>query len=403
MTRPPALEIDHVTQRFSLRHEKTLRGLFVTKVLRRHATKETFLALDDVDLDLEAGSTVGLIGHNGSGKSTLLKIIGGVLTPTYGEVRRRGSLAALLELGAGFHHDLTGRENVFLNADVLGIPRAVAKERFDEIVDFSGVEQFIDTPMKFYSSGMFVRLGFAVAIFAEPDILLVDEVLAVGDEAFQRKCLDVVRRFQQEGRTIVLVTHDMRQVEEFCDRVILLDHGHLVADGEPVPVIAEFRERLGHPERQPEVPPVVVADVRLFSDDSGGGVDLVVEAGFSGQAVDFEPRVDLTGDSGALLYSATGSALGLAAEIDGDRRFRFDFPGLPLAGGEYRVVVSACERSTGRSWHSDDSNRLLVPGQGGPAPLVARVSGREVPSSPAGHVEPGRSSQSEEVDSCGPS
>ncbi len=121
------------------------------------------------------------------------------MTPTRGEVRRRGSLAALLELGAGFHHDLTGRENVFLNADVLGIPRDVARERFDEIVDFSGVEQFIDTPMKFYSSGMFVRLGFAVAIYAEPDILLVDEVLAVGDEAFQRKCLDVVRRFQQRG------------------------------------------------------------------------------------------------------------------------------------------------------------------------------------------------------------
>ena len=380
MTRLPALEIDHVSQRFSLRHEKTLRGLFVTKVLRRHATKETFFALDDVDLDIEAGSTIGLIGHNGSGKSTLLKIIGGVLTPTYGEVRRRGTLAALLELGAGFHHDLTGRENVFLNADVLGIPRAVAKERFDEIVDFSGVEQFIDTPMKFYSSGMFVRLGFAVAIFAEPDILLVDEVLAVGDEAFQRKCLDVVRRFQQEGRTIVLVTHDMRQVEEFCDRVILLDHGHLVADGEPVPVISEFRERLGHPEARhnEDVPEVRVTDVSVQLHDSGTGWDVVVEASFSGHAVDFDPRVDITEESGGLLYSTTGSALGLAKDIDGDRRLRFDFPGLPLAGGVYRVVVAACDRSSGRSRHTDSSSQLHVPGQRDQAPLLAEVTGREL-------------------------
>jgi ABC-2 type transport system ATP-binding protein len=378
--RPPALEIDHVTQRFSLRHEKTLRGLFVTKVLRRHATKENFTALDDITADLAAGSTIGLIGHNGSGKSTLLKIIGGVLTPTTGEVRRRGSLAALLELGAGFHHDLTGRENVFLNAEVLGIPRGVARQRFDEIVDFSGVEQFIDTPMKFYSSGMFVRLGFAVAIFAEPDILLVDEVLAVGDEAFQHKCLDVVRRFQEQGRTIVLVTHDMRQVEDFCDRVILLDHGRVVSDGEPRRVIADFRGLFGHAEpRERAVPPVTVSDIEVEAVATGSTTDVRVVAGFSGHSTSFQPRVEVLSGSGGLLYAVTGTDIGLATEIDGSRRLRVELPNLPLSGGEYRVVVSACDVASGRVWHTDGTGRLVLPRDAGHAPLTTPARGRELP------------------------
>ena len=379
MTRLPALEIDHVTQRFSLRHEKTLRGLFVTKVLRRHATKETFFALDDVDLDIEAGSTIGLIGHNGSGKSTLLKIIGGVLTPTYGEVRRRGTLAALLELGAGFHHDLTGRENVFLNADVLGIPRAVAKERFDEIVDFSGVEQFIDTPMKFYSSGMFVRLGFAVAIFAEPDILLVDEVLAVGDEAFQRKCLDVVRRFQQEGRTIVLVTHDMRQVEEFCDRVILLDHGHLVADGEPVPVISEFRERLGHPEAWVEAPVhgQVVHGVRVQVNTEDLKSEILVEATIEGAGDAAQTLVEICDLSGRPLIRATGREAGLESPIDGGIRIGFVFSEVPLGGGRYTAVVSVPRGGGGDPGYSAVEQSFAIPGESG-APLRVGVTARVV-------------------------
>lgn len=371
-----ALEIDHVTQQFSLRHEKTLRGLLVTKVLRRHATKETFLALDDVNLTIESGSTIGLIGHNGSGKSTLLKIIGGVLTPTKGEVRRRGTLAALLELGAGFHHDLTGRENVFLNADVLGIPRDVAKQRFDEIVDFSGVEQFIDTPMKFYSSGMLVRLGFAVAIFAEPDIMLVDEVLAVGDEGFQRKCLDVVRRFQEEGRTIVLVTHDMRQVEEFCNRAVLLDHGQVVADGDVHRVVGEFRERLGHPESPDHrAPPVVVSSVEVDVRAEGAATHLDVLAAFQGEAEDFEGRVELFSEAGGLLTVAHSGDLGMNGAVTGDRRQRFRFAGLPLAAGEYRVAVSACPPGRGRPWHTDASSRFMVSGPsiGGPLLVDCRV------------------------------
>jgi len=375
--RPPALEIDHVTQSFSLRHEKTLRGLFVTKVLRRHATKERFTALDDVTTDISGGSTVGLIGHNGSGKSTLLKIIGGVLTPTSGEVRRRGTLAALLELGAGFHHDLTGRENVYLYADVLGIPREVARQRFDEIVDFSGVEQFIDTPMKFYSSGMFVRLGFAVAIYAQPDILLVDEVLAVGDEAFQRKCLDVIRRFQQEGRTIVLVTHDMRQVEEFCDRAILLDHGHVVADGTAPAVIGEFRARLGHPESQDHLPPPVeVVAVRAEAATSAGLTAVAVTATFKGTSADFEARVDLATEEGARLVAMSSTDAGVRTGIDGERTIRFETPGLALATGEYRVAVSAAAVGSPRTWHTSNA-RLPVLAAPAVGPLAVPFTAHE--------------------------
>ncbi len=187
---------------------------------------------------------VGILGHNGSGKSTLLKCIAGILTPTTGEVRVRGRLASLLELGAGFHPDLTGRENVYINAAFYGMGRKEIDRVFDDIVEFAELAQFIDEPVKHYSSGMYVRLGFAVAVNLDPDVLLVDEVLAVGDEAFQVKCLSRIKQFQAEGRTIVFVTHAAETVRQICDRAIVLDHGRLVLDGEPGKAIRVFREHL---------------------------------------------------------------------------------------------------------------------------------------------------------------
>ena len=181
-----------VSKRFTVRKDSSLKERVVTlgRAGRRH--KHDFWALSDVDLDIHAGTTIGLIGHNGSGKSTLLKVLGGIIQPTTGEVQQRGRVAALLELGAGFHPDLTGRENVFLNASVLGLSREETEAQFDAILEFSGVADFIDTQVKFYSSGMYVRLAFAIAVHTDPDILLVDEVLAVGDERFQKKCLDKI-------------------------------------------------------------------------------------------------------------------------------------------------------------------------------------------------------------------
>ncbi|HEY0248884.1 MAG TPA: ABC transporter ATP-binding protein [Gryllotalpicola sp.] len=243
-TRPDVVVIDHVSKRFVIRKDKSIKERLVTLGRAGRAHREDFWALDDVSISIPAGQTIALIGHNGSGKSTLLKVIGGIVDPSSGSVSRRGRIAALLELGAGFHPDLTGRENVFLNASILGLSRQETEERFDDILKFAGIGDFIDTQVKFYSSGMYVRLAFAVAVHTDPDLLLVDEVLAVGDEAFQRKCLDKIRSFQQEGRTIILVTHNLGQVTELADRAVLLNRGKVVIDGEPHEAVAEFRSLL---------------------------------------------------------------------------------------------------------------------------------------------------------------
>jgi len=228
---PDVIRITHLTKRFIIRKEKSLKER-VVNFGRSNKHKEDFYALRDVTITIPAGQTVGLVGHNGSGKSTLLKAIGGIIQPNSGTVERRGQLAALLELGAGFHPDLTGRENVYLNGSILGLSRARIEEIFDEIVDFSEIRDFIDTQVKFYSSGMYVRLAFAIAVHVDPDILLVDEVLAVGDEPFQRKCMEKIREFQREGRTIVLVSHAADQIMDVCDRVIVLKRGDVIFDGD---------------------------------------------------------------------------------------------------------------------------------------------------------------------------
>jgi ABC-2 type transport system ATP-binding protein len=227
---PLVIRMAGLSKRFVIRKEKSLKERIVN-FGRSNKHKDDFLALHDLNLEIHAGQTVGLIGHNGSGKSTLLKVIGGIIRPTTGVIQRRGQIAALLELGAGFHPDLTGRENIFMNGSILGLTRKQLAGKFDEIVEFSGIGEFIETQVKFYSSGMYVRLAFAIAVSVDPDILLVDEVLAVGDEAFQQKCMNKIRQFQQEGCTIVLVSHSAEQIREMCDRVIVLDHGNVIFDG----------------------------------------------------------------------------------------------------------------------------------------------------------------------------
>ncbi|MCT9002797.1 ABC transporter ATP-binding protein [Microbacterium sp. PMIC_1C1B] len=241
---PVVVRVSDLSKRFTVRKDSSIKERIVTlgRAGRKH--RQDFWALRDVSLDIRAGETIGLIGHNGSGKSTLLKMMGGIIDPTSGTVERRGRLAALLELGAGFHPDLTGRENVYLNASVLGLSREETDEKFADIVQFSGIADFIDTQVKFYSSGMYVRLAFAVAVHTDPDILLVDEVLAVGDEAFQRKCLDKIRTFQEEGRTIIIVSHSLGQITELCDRAVLLNKGEIVHDGAPMEAVAKFRDIL---------------------------------------------------------------------------------------------------------------------------------------------------------------
>jgi len=234
------ISIEDLTKKFTIRKQKSLKDRLVSgRQGRLH--DERFVALDKVNLSIDAGESVGLVGPNGSGKSTLLKIIGGILAPDGGRVRTRGRIAALLELGAGFHPDLSGRENVFLNASVLGLKRAETAKYLDAIVDFSGIEEFIDTQVKFYSSGMYVRLAFAVAVHIDPDILLVDEVLAVGDEPFQAKCLEKIREFQADGRTIVLVSHSPAQVADTCNRAVVLNNGQVISDSTTNVSLARLR------------------------------------------------------------------------------------------------------------------------------------------------------------------
>jgi ABC-type polysaccharide/polyol phosphate transport system, ATPase component len=242
---PPAvIRVNDVSKRFVIRKEKSLKERIVN-FGRSNLHKEDFWALRDVNFEIPAGTTIGLLGANGSGKSTLLKALGGIIQPTSGYVERRGRLAALLELGAGFHPDLTGRENVFLNAAILGLSRQQTEQYFDSIVDFAEIPEFIDTQVKFYSSGMYVRLAFAIAVHVDPDILLVDEVLAVGDEPFQKKCMDKIAEFQRDGRTIVFVSHAAKQVERLCDRVVVLKHGEVVYDGATDDGIKALRASFG--------------------------------------------------------------------------------------------------------------------------------------------------------------
>jgi ABC-2 type transport system ATP-binding protein len=225
-----AIRFEKVSKSFRLNQTKALKEMLLG--VAGHKRRRVLIeAVRDLDFEIGQGESVALLGHNGSGKSTTLKMLAGTVAPTSGRIWARGRIAPLLELGSGFHPDLTGRENLFLNAAILGIKRSEAAERLDEIVAFAEVEEFLDTPVKFYSSGMAVRLGFAIAVNVQPDILLVDEVLSVGDEGFQAKCLERMQSFKDSGRTIVLVTHSIGQAQAFCDRALVLDHGSLVYDG----------------------------------------------------------------------------------------------------------------------------------------------------------------------------
>jgi ABC-2 type transport system ATP-binding protein len=229
-TAPAAVVLDEVTKHFRLRHSRSLKENLVWKVQGR-TRHEEFTALGGVNVTIRQGETVALLGRNGSGKSTLLKLVAGVMVPDDGRVLVRGRVAGLLEVGAGLHPDLTGRENIFLNASILGMAPREVEERFDDIVAFADVGRFLELQVRFYSSGMFLRLAFAVAVHTEPDVFLVDEILAVGDEPFRRKCLARIEALREQGRTLVIVSHDLDMVERLCDRGVVLAGGRVVQDG----------------------------------------------------------------------------------------------------------------------------------------------------------------------------
>jgi len=241
------IDVEHVSKRFKLYKDRpgSIKEM-VTKFGRKRY--EEFWSLRDVSLEVHEGTVYGLIGHNGCGKSTLLRMMAGIYKPTEGTVRTEGRISALLELGAGFHPELTGRENVYLNASILGLTRKETDVLFDDIVAFSGLEQFIDSPVKHYSSGMFVRLGFSVSVHVDPQILLIDEVIAVGDEEFQRRCFEHLASLRNRGVTIVLVTHSLPLVQTMCDHATWMDHGQVKATGTSLEVVGQYLSQVNRQE-----------------------------------------------------------------------------------------------------------------------------------------------------------
>ena len=350
MTDPEVVvRLRDVSQRFVIHTDRSIKER-VLYARRSKRQRVDFYALRNVTLDFAGGSMVGLIGANGSGKSTLLKTVAGVLQPTSGEVLHRGRIAALLELGAGFHPDLTGKENVYLNASILGLSRKETEAHFDEIVQFSGIGQFIDTQVKYYSSGMYVRLAFSVAVHVDPDVLIIDEVLAVGDEAFQQKCVDRIREFQRAGKTIIFVSHSLGLVAELCDRTIVLDHGTVIFDGEPRRAIELLRE--GYAEarhedetasgRAPDIAHIESASLELsgtgdvLGDDRSLGMR--VEISTTSRVENLVVAMAIETASGHLAFGTSTEILGmLVPALTGSQLIRFDIERLNLSDGSYNV------------------------------------------------------------------
>jgi len=336
-----------------------------------HVPYEDFWALRDLQFDIKTGETFGIIGRNGSGKSTLLKCIAGILQPTSGQIVVRGHLAAMLELGAGFQPELSGRDNIYLNASLLGLSRRDIARRFDEIVAFAELEDFIDNQVRFYSSGMYVRLGFAVAVNVEPDVLLIDEVLAVGDERFQEKCLDRIHQFQAEGRTIVVVSHSVAMVRQVCDRVAVLENGKVVSVAQPGEAIRAFRNCLLAGEVPVALPPepedgdgdgagetismperrVIITEV-VARHTGPPGRDFLVPGDSLRLELQFqvnEPLSDvafgcelLSGNAGFVVFSCDSAMpeFGQIHDLDPGRyRVEFNFDDLPLLDQTYTLNV----------------------------------------------------------------
>lgn len=380
---PTVISVKDVSKRFVIHQDKSIKDRVLhPRRTAQHA--EDFWALRNVSIDIQSGNTIGLIGPNGSGKSTLLKIIGGILAPSDGQVLHRGRIAALLELGAGFHQDLTGRENIYLNASILGLSKSQTDKYFDEIVAFSGIEQFIDTQVKFYSSGMYVRLAFAVAVHVDPDILLVDEVLAVGDEAFQQKCLDKIRSFQEEGRTIIMVTHTLSQITEFCTRALVLGHGNVIYDGAPEDAVEilrsgfenlneadKIKERLARERRLDEAD---AARQRLGSidavrailpgDELQPGDDLLVEIDVTATADIPNWNLGLTVTNAiqqmALMTSAHRAGLADTTLPAGSHTLKFSLPNMTLPHQEYTLTAALYDAQNAEIARADNAASFVA-------------------------------------------
>lgn len=351
-----AIEVDHLVKAFRLYTERN-QTLKTALLRRKRGVFEEFLAVNDVSFQVKKGSTFGIIGSNGSGKSTTLKVLAQILEPDGGRVHVRGRVSALLELGAGFHPELSGKENIFLNGAILGISRKEIVRNYDEIIEFSGLERFIDNPVKTYSSGMYARLGFSVAVNVDPDVLLIDEVLAVGDESFQRRCSEKISALRDGGRTVVIVSHGLAGVQSLCDEAVWIEKGVLREQGNPSRVIEAYIEAL-HPESVIDESGTIHdgdGDARLISTKFGhisaaapatgepAIVELVVRSERS--LPNAMVLVRFKRADGALVATAsTRGHLGIAA---GDSMYTYHVPSLGLLTGTYELSVEIVDASSG--------------------------------------------------------
>lgn len=361
--------IEHAWKQYQrgLRHHRLgdlAAGLFRRRRDQHAADRQAglFWALQDVTFSVGRGETLGIVGRNGAGKSTILKLLCGISKPTRGRVKTQGKVAALIEVGAGFHPDLTGRENVYLNGTILGLKRQQIRERFDQIVEFSEIGPFIDTPVKRYSSGMYVRLGFAIAVNVDPDVLLIDEVLSVGDLAFQQKCLQRIHEFKQMGKTMIFISHNLSAVQRICDRAILLEGGQVTAEGSVDTIIKRYRDQVAESERkrltragQPAVAAtgVRILDVRL-RDPQGRPVEtlaqgqpLVIEIDYAADRQVEQPQVWVGIDrlDGVICHVASlHQAERRPATLQGRGTLRVRYAALPLLANTYRVNVTISQQ-----------------------------------------------------------
>ncbi|HEV8433025.1 MAG TPA: ABC transporter ATP-binding protein [Thermoanaerobaculia bacterium] len=375
-----AISVAHVSKSYRLWGRKSQFATLKSALLKRDlklAPEATVPALRDVSFAIHKGEAFGIIGRNGSGKSTLLKIISGILKPTSGTVAVNGRIAALIELGAGFHPEITGRENIFINGIMLGLTKREIESRFDSIVEFSGIRPFIDQPVKTYSSGMYVRLGFAVAVHVDPDVLLIDEVLSVGDEEFSQKCVAKIQEMKFRGVTLIFVTHQLDQVRNLCDRALWLDKGEALVIGDPVRVVDDYLQEVAGSKPGPQeekkeeeeaAPPgaakeeeerwgsgeVILKHVALADREGrelialGAGTSVVIDMDVDVKVPqdDFVFGIGIYHADGTCVYGTNTDLEGLAPEkLDGNGRVRFIVPSLDLIAGGYRIDAAVHTRN----------------------------------------------------------
>ncbi|NLB66056.1 MAG: ABC transporter ATP-binding protein [Lentisphaerae bacterium] len=366
----PAIRVENMGKRFRLRRagSQTFKSAALDLLKHRGAGRNSFWALQDINFQVARGETLGIVGANGAGKSTLLSLLAGTKVPTTGDIQTRGNISSLLELGAGFHPDLTGRENVYLAGAIMGLSRRQMRERFEAIVEFAGLADFIDQPVKHYSSGMYVRLGFAVAVEVDPDILLIDEVLAVGDENFQKKCLRKMEDFRRAGKTLLIISHDLGTIQSISDRILFLDKGRVEGLGDPREVIGRYRtlsrsRQTGGHEREWGTGEARIEDV-VFENEAGQTTDLFE----SGQRVRCriryraEKRIEdpvfgfAFADANArLIFGSNTQIEGFRVPyIEGEGEIALNLGPLPVSAGHYLFSFSLHSADHRSNYHRLD-------------------------------------------------